>query len=96
MSNEEIPLDVSNEEIPLDVDLRYEMKYDAIPFMEPFQTDYTRIIPLASEKGFIYDVALKVCNEGKLYDINETGEGIVKGNVVSIPQILGKKPRPCK
>nr|GEZ92827.1 reverse transcriptase domain-containing protein [Tanacetum cinerariifolium] len=55
-------------------------KIKAFPLMELFPKDYTKIMPWASKNPLIYDVAPNVCNEAKLYDIDETCKGIVKGN----------------
>ncbi|GJX04566.1 reverse transcriptase domain-containing protein [Tanacetum coccineum] len=58
-----------------------EGKTKAIPFMAPFPTDYHNTMPWVPEKPFIYSVVENTCNEAKLYDLDETGEGIVKGNL---------------
>ncbi|GJU71833.1 hypothetical protein Tco_1263238 [Tanacetum coccineum] len=39
-----------------------------------------------AEKPFIYNVVENTCNEAKLYDMDETGEGIVKGNILYIKE----------
>nr|GEZ46908.1 reverse transcriptase domain-containing protein [Tanacetum cinerariifolium] len=49
----------------------------AIPFMAPFPTDYRETMPWASEKPYIYNVVENTCNKAKLYDLDETGKGIV-------------------
>nr|GEZ40651.1 reverse transcriptase domain-containing protein [Tanacetum cinerariifolium] len=49
----------------------------AIPFMAPFPTDYHETMPWASEKPYIYNVVENTCNKAKLYDLDETGKGIV-------------------
>nr|GEX71838.1 retrovirus-related Pol polyprotein [Tanacetum cinerariifolium] len=56
-----------------------EMK--AILFMAPFLTDYRETMPWVAEKPFIYSVVENTCNEAKLYDLDETGEGIAKGKM---------------
>ncbi|GKB20693.1 reverse transcriptase domain-containing protein [Tanacetum coccineum] len=55
-------------------------KMKAIPFMAPFLADYRKTMPWVAEKPFIYSVVKNTCNEAKLYDLDETGKGIVKGN----------------
>ncbi|GJW33940.1 putative ribonuclease H-like domain-containing protein [Tanacetum coccineum] len=55
-------------------------KMKAIPFMAPFPVDYRETMPWVAEKPFIYSVVKNTCNEAKLYNLDETGEGIVKGN----------------
>ncbi|GKF01972.1 hypothetical protein Tco_0028895 [Tanacetum coccineum] len=59
-------------------------KMKAIPFMAPFLADY-------AEKLFIYSVVENTCNEAKLYDLDETGEGIVKENFLYVKKDLSKK-----
>ena len=83
--------EISSEEIPLE--LLDKKKYTAIPFMAPFPADYKKVIPWASEKGYIWDVLPRTCNTAKLHDIDTTGEAIVKGNVVYIPKKFGKKSK---
>ncbi|GKA41196.1 hypothetical protein Tco_0733789 [Tanacetum coccineum] len=39
-------------------------------------------MPWASEKEFIYIVVPNIVNNAKLYDIDKTGIGIVKGNIL--------------
>ncbi|GKC29260.1 hypothetical protein Tco_1036554 [Tanacetum coccineum] len=55
-------------------------KMKAIPFMAPFPADYRETMPWVAKQSFIYNVVKNTCNEAKLYDLDETGEGIVKGN----------------
>ncbi|GJV23261.1 hypothetical protein Tco_1375956 [Tanacetum coccineum] len=55
-------------------------KMKAIPFMAPNPVDYRTTMPWVAEKPFIYSVVENTCNEAKLYDLDETGEGIVIGN----------------
>nr|GFD10902.1 reverse transcriptase domain-containing protein [Tanacetum cinerariifolium] len=55
-------------------------KMKAIPFMAPFLADYRKTMPWVVEKSFIYSVVENTCNEAKLYELDETDEGIVKGN----------------
>ncbi|GJX10336.1 reverse transcriptase domain-containing protein [Tanacetum coccineum] len=57
-----------------------EGKMKAIPFMAPFSVDYHKTMPWVTEKPFIYIVVENTCNEAQLYDLDETGEGIVKGD----------------
>ncbi|GJV18970.1 reverse transcriptase domain-containing protein [Tanacetum coccineum] len=59
-------------------------KMKAIPFMAPFPKDYHKIMPWAAEKPFIYSVVKNTCNEAKLYDLDKTGKGIVKGNIIYV------------
>ncbi|GJZ99980.1 hypothetical protein Tco_0672531 [Tanacetum coccineum] len=49
----------------------------AILFMAPFPANYRETIPWASEKPYIYNVVENTCNEAKLYDLDETGKGII-------------------
>ncbi|GJW86051.1 reverse transcriptase domain-containing protein [Tanacetum coccineum] len=49
----------------------------AIPFMAPFPANYRETMPWASEKPYIYSVVENTCNEAKLYDLDETGKGII-------------------
>nr|GEW16139.1 reverse transcriptase domain-containing protein [Tanacetum cinerariifolium] len=58
----------------------------AIPFMEPFSKDYRKIMPWAAEKPFIYSVVENTCNKAKLYYLDDTGKGIVKGNMLYIKE----------
>nr|GEW00956.1 hypothetical protein [Tanacetum cinerariifolium] len=55
-------------------------KTKAIPFMAPFLVDYRETMPWVAENPFVYSVVEDTCNEAKLYDLDETDEGIVKGN----------------
>ncbi|GJY59815.1 hypothetical protein Tco_0459707 [Tanacetum coccineum] len=61
-------------------------KMKAIPFMAPFPKDYRKIMPWATKKPFIYSVVENTCNEAKLYDLDKTGKGIVKGNILYIKE----------
>ncbi|GJU15307.1 reverse transcriptase domain-containing protein [Tanacetum coccineum] len=56
----------------------------AIPFMAPFSGDYRKTMPWVTEKPFIYNVVENTCNEAKLYELDETGKGIVKGNYLYV------------
>ena len=58
-----------------------------------FQLIAKKTMPWASENGFIYDVLPKVCDTAKVYDIDETREGSVRGNMVYIPKSSRKKPK---
>ncbi|GJT07517.1 reverse transcriptase domain-containing protein [Tanacetum coccineum] len=62
-------------------------KNDAIPFMAPFLANYRETMPWVAEKPFIYSVVENACNEAKLYDLDETDEGIVKGNFLNVKRI---------
>nr|GEZ69942.1 reverse transcriptase domain-containing protein [Tanacetum cinerariifolium] len=53
----------------------------AIPFMAPFPANYRETMPWASEKPYIYSVVENTCDEAKLYDLDETGKGIVIENI---------------
>ncbi|GJX43717.1 reverse transcriptase domain-containing protein [Tanacetum coccineum] len=57
----------------------------AIPFMAPFPANYRETMPWASEKPYIYSVVENTCNEAKLYDLDETGKGIVIKNILYVP-----------
>ncbi|GKA38441.1 hypothetical protein Tco_0730992 [Tanacetum coccineum] len=57
----------------------------AIPFMAPFPANYRETRPWASEKPYIYSVVENTCNEAKLYDLDETGKGIVIEKVLYVP-----------
>ncbi|GJR80821.1 reverse transcriptase domain-containing protein [Tanacetum coccineum] len=59
-------------------------KMKAIPFMAPFPADYRETMLWVAEKPFIYNVVEKTCNEAKLYDLDEIGEGIVKRNFLYV------------
>ncbi|GJY35841.1 reverse transcriptase domain-containing protein [Tanacetum coccineum] len=39
---------------------------------------------MGRKKAFIYSVVENTCNEAKLYDLDETGKGIVKGNFLYV------------
>ncbi|GJT50553.1 hypothetical protein Tco_0976710 [Tanacetum coccineum] len=77
--------ELSSEEIHL-VCEKGEMK--AISFMVSFLKDYRKTMPWAVEKSFIYSVVENTCNEAKLYDklydLDETGQGIVNENFLYI------------
>ncbi|GJS12669.1 putative nucleotidyltransferase, ribonuclease H [Tanacetum coccineum] len=66
-------------------------KMKAIPFMAPFSADYRETMPWVIEKPFIYNVVENTCNEAKLYDLDNTGEGIVKGNFLYVKKDPSKK-----
>ncbi|GKB72044.1 reverse transcriptase domain-containing protein [Tanacetum coccineum] len=57
----------------------------AIPFMAPFLANYRETMQWESEKSYIYSVVENTCNEAKLYDLDETGKGIVIENVLYVP-----------
>ncbi|GJU34467.1 hypothetical protein Tco_1182821 [Tanacetum coccineum] len=59
-------------------------KMKVISFMAPFPANYNKIMPCVAEKPFIYSVVENICNDAKLYDLDETGEGIVKGNFIYV------------
>ncbi|GJV18807.1 reverse transcriptase domain-containing protein [Tanacetum coccineum] len=61
-----------------------EGKMKAISFMAPFPADYRKTMPWVTEKPFIYSVVENTCNKAKLYDLDETGEEIVKGNFLYV------------
>ncbi|GKD30205.1 reverse transcriptase domain-containing protein [Tanacetum coccineum] len=61
------------------------------PFMASFLADYRETMPWVAEKPFIYSVVENTCNEAKLYDLDETGEGIVKGNLLYVKKDPSKK-----
>ncbi|GKD45398.1 hypothetical protein Tco_1270043, partial [Tanacetum coccineum] len=61
-----------------------EGKMKAIPFMARFPADYHKNMPWVVEKPFIYNVVENTCNKAKLYDMDETGKGIVKGNFLYV------------
>nr|GEW42497.1 reverse transcriptase domain-containing protein [Tanacetum cinerariifolium] len=69
-----------------------EGKMKALPLMTPFPADYRKTMPWVVEKPFIYSVVENTCNKAKLYDSDETGEGIVKGNFLYIKKDPSKKP----
>ncbi|GKD75123.1 reverse transcriptase domain-containing protein, partial [Tanacetum coccineum] len=71
-----------------------EGRMKAIPFMAPFPANYRETMPWESKKPYIYSVMEKTCNEAKLYDLDETGKGIVIENILYVPSegiSLGKK-----
>ncbi|GJU82858.1 hypothetical protein Tco_1285223 [Tanacetum coccineum] len=57
----------------------------AIPIMASFPANYRETMPWASKKPYIYSVMENTCNEAKLYDLDETGKGIVIENVLYVP-----------
>ncbi|GJR04678.1 reverse transcriptase domain-containing protein, partial [Tanacetum coccineum] len=70
-----------------------EGKMKSIPFMAPFLVDYRKTMPWIPEKPFIYSVVENTCNESKLYDLDETGEGIIKGNFLYVKNDLSDDAR---
>nr|GEV55722.1 reverse transcriptase domain-containing protein [Tanacetum cinerariifolium] len=71
-----------------------EGRMKAIPFMAPFPANYRETMPRASKKSYIYNVVENTCNEAKLYDLDETGKGIVIENIRYVPReriSIGKK-----
>ncbi|GKE45871.1 reverse transcriptase domain-containing protein [Tanacetum coccineum] len=62
-----------------------EGRMKAIPFMEPFPSNYSETMPWASEKTYIYSVVVNTCNEAKLYNLDETGKRIVIENLFYVP-----------
>ncbi|GJV09059.1 reverse transcriptase domain-containing protein [Tanacetum coccineum] len=81
--DEEQMNELSSEEIHL---MCKKGKIKAISFMSPFLKDYHKVMPWATEKPFIYNVVQNTCNEAKLYDLDETGKGIVKGNILYVKE----------
>ncbi|GJZ30002.1 reverse transcriptase domain-containing protein [Tanacetum coccineum] len=75
--------ELSSEEIHL---MCEKGKMKAILFMAPFPNDYRKIMSWVTEKPFIYSIMENTCNEAKLYDLDETGKGIVKGNILYIKE----------
>ncbi|GKC47488.1 reverse transcriptase domain-containing protein [Tanacetum coccineum] len=69
-----------------------EGKMKAIPFMTPFPADYRKTMPWVAKKPFIYSVVENTCNKAKLYDLDEIGKGIVKGNFLYIKKDPSEKP----
>nr|GEU97759.1 reverse transcriptase domain-containing protein [Tanacetum cinerariifolium] len=61
-----------------------EGKMKAILYMAPFPADYRKTMPWAAEKPFIYIIVENTRNEAMLYDLDETGKGIVKGNFLYV------------
>ncbi|GJU90255.1 reverse transcriptase domain-containing protein [Tanacetum coccineum] len=80
--------ELTNEEIHL---MLGEGKMKAIPFMAPFPAEYRKTMPWVTEKLFIYSVMENTCNEAKLYELDETGEGIVKGDYLYVKKDPSKK-----
>ncbi|GJV38680.1 reverse transcriptase domain-containing protein [Tanacetum coccineum] len=70
---------ISNTSSKLQNSDQNEGKIKSIPFMAPFPADYRKTMSWVAEKPFIYNVVEKTCNKANLYDMDETGEGIVKG-----------------
>ncbi|GJY58086.1 hypothetical protein Tco_0457978 [Tanacetum coccineum] len=66
-------------------------KIKAIQFLAPFPANYRETMPWVAEKSFIYSVVENTCNEAKLYDLDETGKGIVKGNFLYVKKDSSKK-----
>nr|GEZ05908.1 reverse transcriptase domain-containing protein [Tanacetum cinerariifolium] len=66
-------------------------KMEAIPFMASFRATYRETMPWVTENPFIYSLVENTCNEAKLYDLDETGEGIVKRNFVYVKRDPSKK-----
>ena len=67
---------ISDEGMPLDDD------YEAITFMAP----HKEMVPWGHTTGFIYDALPRAWEKVTLEDIDETGKGIVIGNVLYIPK----------
>ncbi|GJT77880.1 reverse transcriptase domain-containing protein [Tanacetum coccineum] len=86
--NEEQINELTTEEIHL---MCEQGKMEAIPFMAPFLANYHETMPWVAEKPFIYSVVENTCNEAKLYDLDEIGEGIVKGNYLYVKKDPSKK-----
>ncbi|GKA85132.1 hypothetical protein Tco_0806786, partial [Tanacetum coccineum] len=86
--DEEQKNDLTTEEIHL---MCEQGKMKAIPFMAPFPANYHETMSWVAEKPFIYSVVENTCNEAKLYDLDETGEGIVKGNFLYVKKDPSKK-----
>ncbi|GKD94888.1 reverse transcriptase domain-containing protein [Tanacetum coccineum] len=66
-------------------------KMEAISFTAPFLADYRETMPWVTEKPFIYSIVENTWNQAKLYDLDETGKGIVKGNFHYVKKDLSKK-----
>ncbi|GJZ85674.1 hypothetical protein Tco_0651013 [Tanacetum coccineum] len=73
--------ELTSEEIHL---MCEEGKMKAIPFMAPFPSEYCKTMPWVAEKPFIYSIVENTYNKAKLYDLDETGEEIVKGNFLYV------------
>ncbi|GJY35839.1 hypothetical protein Tco_0421217 [Tanacetum coccineum] len=71
--------------------LKEKQKMEAIPLMAPFPADYRETMPWVVKIPFIYNVVENTCNEAKLYDLDETNEGIVTGNFFYVKKDLSKK-----
>ncbi|GKD09107.1 reverse transcriptase domain-containing protein [Tanacetum coccineum] len=80
--------ELSSEEIHL---MCEKGKMKAIPFVESFLKDYRKTMPWVAKKPFIYSVVENTCNEAKRYDLDETGEGIVKENILYIKEDPGEE-----
>ncbi|GJY48137.1 reverse transcriptase domain-containing protein [Tanacetum coccineum] len=61
-----------------------EGRMKAIPFMAPFPANYREAMPWELEKPYIYSVVENTCNEAQLYDLDETGKGIVIENILYV------------
>ena len=61
-----------------------ESEYEAITFMAPHPESFKEKMPWAHEKGFIYDALPRAWKKVTLEDIDETGEGIVVGNILYV------------
>ncbi|GJS87863.1 reverse transcriptase domain-containing protein [Tanacetum coccineum] len=69
-----------------------EGKMKSIPFMALFPANYHKTMPWVTEKPFIYSTVENTCNEAKLYDLDETGEGIVKEYFLYVKKDPCEKP----
>ncbi|GJX37612.1 retrovirus-related pol polyprotein from transposon TNT 1-94 [Tanacetum coccineum] len=76
--------ELTSEEIHL---MCEEGKMKAILFMASFPADYHKTMPWVVEKPFIYNIVENTCNKAKLYDMDETSEGIVKGNFLYVKTV---------
>ncbi|GKF14842.1 hypothetical protein Tco_0056304, partial [Tanacetum coccineum] len=86
--NEEQINELTTEEIHL---MCEQGKMKVIQFMAPFPTNYRETMPWVVEKPFIYSVVENTWNEAKLYDLDETGEGIIKGSFLYVKKDPSKK-----
>nr|GEW79899.1 reverse transcriptase domain-containing protein [Tanacetum cinerariifolium] len=73
--------ELSSEEIHL---IYEEGKMKVVSFMALFPADYHKTMSWVIEKPFIYSVVENTCNKAKLYDLDVTGEEIVKGNFLYV------------
>ncbi|GJS79677.1 reverse transcriptase domain-containing protein [Tanacetum coccineum] len=80
--------ELTAEEIHL---MREQGKMEAISFIAPFLANYRKTMPWVAKKPFIYNIVENTCNEAKLYNLDETGEGIVKGNFLYVKKDPSKK-----